>query len=147
MKPALTHIALHVRDINASEAFYREFCGLKVVHERGEPGARVAWIAEDGKESDFVIVLIEGGHHPAQPGDDFSHLGFALESRKAVDDLARRGAAHLVWPPKTLPYPVGHFCGLADPDGNVIEFSYGQPLGPGAEEQHLHGTSANGPVT
>ena len=24
--------------------------------------------------------------------------------------------------------------GLSDPDGNFVEFSYGQPLGPGAED-------------
>jgi catechol 2,3-dioxygenase-like lactoylglutathione lyase family enzyme len=134
MKPVLTHIALHVRDIDASIAFYREFCGLGTVHERGVPGERVAWLAETGKEQDFVLVLIEGGHRSAQHADDFSHLGFALESRAAVDETARRGAAHLVWPPKDLPYPVGYFCGLEDPDGNVVEFSYGQPLGPGANE-------------
>ncbi|HMM13191.1 MAG TPA: VOC family protein [Parvibaculum sp.] len=135
MKPALTHIALHVRDLDASKAFYAEFCGMKTVHERGDKGERVAWIAEDGKEHAFVIVMIEGGNRPAQRGDDFTHLGFALASREAVDEIARRGADHLVWPPKTLPYPVGHFCGLADPDGNVVEFSYGQPLGPDADEQ------------
>jgi hypothetical protein len=28
---------------------------------------------------------------------------------------------------------VGYYCGLRDPDGNSVEFSYGQPLGPGAE--------------
>lgn len=138
MKPALTHFALHVRDIEASKAFYSEFCGMTAVHQREDNGVHVAWIAEAGKAREFVIVLIEGGHRAAQDADDFTHLGFALESREAVDDIARRGTAHLVWPPRTLPYPVGHFCGLADPDGNMIEFSYGQPLGPGASEQHSH---------
>ena len=48
--------------------------------------------------------------------------------------MASRGQAHLVWPPRELPYPVAYFCALRDPDGNYVEFSYGQPLGPGAEE-------------
>ena len=26
------------------------------------------------------------------------------------------------------------YCGIRDPDGNYVEFSYGQPLGPGAAE-------------
>ncbi|MCZ6873564.1 MAG: VOC family protein, partial [bacterium] len=26
----------------------------------------------------------------------------------------------------------GYYCGVRDPDGNMVEFSYGQPLGPGA---------------
>ena len=40
----------------------------------------------------------------------------------------------LVWPPKEEPYPVGYYCGLKDPGGNFVEFSYGQPLGPGGPE-------------
>jgi len=38
-----------------------------------------------------------------------------------------------VWPPRDEPFPVGYYCGLRDPNGNYVEFSYGQPLGPGAE--------------
>ena len=38
------------------------------------------------------------------------------------------------WPPVDEPYPVGYYCGLRDPDGNFVEFSYGQPLGPGADD-------------
>jgi catechol 2,3-dioxygenase-like lactoylglutathione lyase family enzyme len=133
MNPIMTHIALHVGDIDATIAFYREFCGLKVVHERADNGVRVAWLAEEGKERTFVLVVIEGGRRSPQSPDDMSHLGFALESREAVDDIARRGQAHLAWPPRDLPYPVSYFCALKDPDGNFVEFSYGQPLGPGAE--------------
>ena len=40
----------------------------------------------------------------------------------------------LVWAARDEPYPVGYYCGLRDPDGNFVEFSYGQPLGPGAEQ-------------
>ena len=43
-----------------------------------------------------------------------------------------RDAGCLLWPPREEPYPVGYYCGLMDPDGNAVEFSYGQPLGPGA---------------
>ena len=50
MQPALTHLALHVRDLDACVAFYRRFCGLGVVHERGGGGKRVAWLAEHGRE-------------------------------------------------------------------------------------------------
>ena len=48
--------------------------------------------------------------------------------------MAERGRAEdcLAWEPKAFPYPVGYRCALKDPDGYVIEFSYGQPLGPGA---------------
>jgi hypothetical protein len=32
------------------------------------------------------------------------------------------------------PYPAGTYCGVSDPDGNAVEFSFGQPLGPGAPD-------------
>lgn len=137
MTPAFTHVALHVRDLAACVAFYSDFCGLVVVHERGEPGDRHAvWLAQAGREREFIFVLLPGGPGRDQGERDFSHFGFALESRATVDAIAKkaRDAGCLIWEPREDPYPVGYYCGLRDPDGNAVEFSYGQPLGPGAEE-------------
>ncbi len=138
MTPTLTHLALHVRDIAACVAFYEEFCRMLVVHERSDPaGGRVVWLAEAGRETDFIFVLISGGPGRDQGERDFSHFGFALESRADVDAIADKAtaAACLAWPPRDEPYPVGYYCGLRDPDGNFVEFSYGQPLGPGAPSE------------
>ena len=138
MTPSLTHIALHVRDLEACVAFYREFCGLGVVHERGEDASsRIVWLAEPGRETDFIFVLLPGGPGRDQAERDFSHFGFALDSKAAVDAVAAKAerAGCLAWPPRQEPYPVGYYCGLKDPDGNFVEFSYGQPLGPGAERR------------
>ncbi len=137
MTPVLTHFALHVRDLDACVAFYRTYCGMRVVHERrdAETGERIVWLAEPGREKEMIFVLLPGGPGRDQPPGDNSHFGFALASREAVDRIAERGrvAGCLVWEPREEPYPVGYFCGLRDPDGNVVEFSYGQPLGPGAD--------------
>ena len=135
MRPILTHIALHVRDLDACIAFYRDFCDMKLAHERSDGGHRVVWLAEPGKENDFIIVMIPGGPGRQQGDGNYSHFGFALESRAAVDAIAAKAAAArcLIWPPRQEPYPVGYYCGVRDPDGNFVEFSYGQPLGPGAE--------------
>ncbi len=135
MTPNLTHIALHVRDLDAMIAFYQDYCGLAVVHERVDDGFRVCWLAEAGREKEFIIVLMPGGPGRDQEMNDFSHFGFALESRAAVDAMVARGkeAGNLAWGPFDEPYPVGYYCGLRDPDGNFVEFSFGQPLGPGAE--------------
>lgn len=135
MTPTLTHLALHVRDLEACTAFYREFCAMRVVHEReDEAGGKVVWLAEPGREAAFIFVLISGGPGRDQAPRDFSHFGFACASRQAVDRLAARAevAGCLAWAPREEPYPVGYYCGLRDPDGNCVEFSYGQPLGPGA---------------
>ena len=135
MYPTLTHLALHVRDLEACIAFYREFCGLEIVHERGTGAERVVWLAEPGKAEVFIFVLMPGGPGRDQGEGDYSHLGFALASREAVDAVAAKAAKAgcLVWPPRDEAYPVGYYCGLRDPDGNAVEFSYGQPLGPGGQ--------------
>ena len=130
MAPALTHIALQVKDLDASVDFYAAFCGMHLSHQRADDGGRVAWIAEPGREEEFVFVLIERAGHRPQDKNDFGHLGFALESRVAVDRIAARAGERLVWPPEDHPPPTGYFCGVRDPDGNIIEFSFGQPLNP-----------------
>ena len=135
MTPALTHIALHVRDLDACIGFYTDFCRLKIVHERDDGrGGRVVWLAQPGQEKEFIFVILPGGPGRDQREDDFSHIGFACSSREEVDAIADRArvVGCLVWEPREEPYPVGYYCGLRDPDGNFVEFSYGQPLGPGA---------------
>ena len=135
MPPAFTHNALHVRDLDASVAFYRDYCGLAKVSEHGEgPNDHAVWMSEPGRETDYVFVLLLGGQGNVQPDSDLTHFGFALDSREAVDAIAERGRAAgcLAWEPAEFPYPVGYRCALRDPDGYIVEFSYGQPLGPGA---------------
>jgi len=131
---SLTHIALHVRDAEACIAFYQSYAGMRLAHDRVAHGKRIVWLAEPAREKEFIIVVLPGGPGRDQAEDDFSHLGFALESRMAVDAMAARARADgiLAWEPRDEPYPVGYYCGVRDPDGNFVEFSYGQPLGPGA---------------
>ncbi|WP_252273305.1 VOC family protein [Pseudomonas subflava] len=135
MRPSLTHIALHVPQLQPCVDFYREFCGMQVIHERAGKGSKIVWMAEPGKEHDFIFVIMPGGVDRKLASDDYSHFGFALESREAVDALAARAAERgcLIWAPRDEPYPVGYYCGLRDPAGHYVEFSYGQPLGPGSE--------------
>ncbi len=134
MTISLTHLALHVRDLDACVDFYTRYAGMHVVHDRVSGKKHVVWLAEKGQEDRFILVLIPGGPGRDQSMEDFSHLGFAVETREAVDAIADRARDDgiLVWEPREEPYPVGYYCGLKDPDGNFVEFSYGQPLGPGA---------------
>ena len=128
MRPTLTHIAIQVPDVEACIAFYRDFCDLEVIHRRA---GGVAWLAEPGKESEFVFVLLPGGGGRDQAGDVWDHLGFACASKAEVDDVAARGRSRLPGVgaaagrlPRRLLLRPGH--------PTVVEFSYGQPLGPGA---------------
>jgi len=135
MTCTLTHIALHVQDLDACLAFYRDYAGMELVRDRVTGGKHVVWLASPGQGGSFILVLIPGGPGRDQAERDFSHLGFAVESHGAVDAIAARAAAEgcLVWAPRQEPYPVGYYCGVRDPDGTFVEFSYGQPLGPGAD--------------
>jgi hypothetical protein len=62
-----------------------------------------------------------------------THYGFAVGSRAEVDAFAERarGDGCLYWEPREFAPPTGYLCGVTDPSGYVVEFSYGQPLGPG----------------
>lgn len=139
MPPTLTHIALHVPDLEACIAFYQDYCGMQIIHQRAGKGSRIVWLAEPGKHQQFIFVLMPGGQARQLASDDYSHFGFALANRAAVDAIADKALAAgcLIWPPRDEPYPVGYYCGLRDPAGNFVEFSYGQPLGPGAESMTI----------
>ena len=139
MQPKLTHIALHVENLDDCIAFYQQYCRLQIIHHRDTPEHRVIWMAEPGREHELILVFLQGGPPHPQIDNDFSHLGFAVASKDEVDAIAREAKQHgvLIWPPVQEPYPVGYYCGLVDPNGNYVEFSYGQPLGPGSEKMVL----------
>jgi catechol 2,3-dioxygenase-like lactoylglutathione lyase family enzyme len=142
MRPTLTHIALHVRDVVAATEFYKEFCGLRPVHERpdSEHDDKVVWLAEPGREASLIFVFIGHGPGTVRQAGDYGHLGFACDSRAEVDAIAAkaRRQGRLIWEPRQEAFPVGYYCGVADPDGNPVEFSFGQPLGPGASKDLGH---------
>jgi catechol 2,3-dioxygenase-like lactoylglutathione lyase family enzyme len=130
--PQLTHVALFVRDVGATVDFYRRFVGLHIVHNRVDEGVRVAWLSERAEHPSFVIVVI--GVPPGEPADPphFAHFGYDMPSRAAVDEMAARGdAAGLLRQGPLDGGPiVGYYCILRDPDGNLVEFSHGQPIDP-----------------
>lgn len=130
MEPALTHVALLVRDIEASRVFYAVFCGLVVVHDRGEGRHRTLWLAPAVCASETpALVLLAGGAPAPQAAADYRHLGFAVSSRAEVDRRAALALQQgcLAWAACDAPYPLGYYCGVLDPDRQVVEFSFGQP--------------------
>lgn len=136
MSTAFTHLAMHVQDLEACVDFYQTYAQMRLTHDRINEGKRVVWLAEPGKEKEFIVVLIPGGPGRDQISTDYSHLGFALDSKAAVDAIANQARSDgiLEWEPRQEPYPVGYYCGIRDPDGNFVEFSFGQPLGPSIEQ-------------
>jgi catechol 2,3-dioxygenase-like lactoylglutathione lyase family enzyme len=132
VKPVLTHLALGVRDLERTIAFYRRHARLHVVHDRVDGDVRVVWLSERAEEPDFVLVLFEVHTDPPVAPSTLMHLGFAVDSREDVDAAAEEGRRQdvLLIPPHYAGPVVGYFCILRDPDGNQVEFSYGQPIDP-----------------
>jgi catechol 2,3-dioxygenase-like lactoylglutathione lyase family enzyme len=123
-------VALQVRDIDQSVAFYQRYCGLRIVKDRTDD-FRVVWIGWGEDPPKFVLVLL-GQDHQDNRQPEYQHIGLAVDSRAEVDEIAARAVAdgrEVDWPPQDGGPVVGYFCGLRDPDGNMVEFSYGQRIG------------------
>lgn len=142
----LTHIALPVRDLDATLSFYERYTTLVNIHERHDPatGLRSVWLANQrdvtADAARFVIVLICGKLPTKITGDikeeygflrSISHLGISLDSREAVDEIAAMAKEDgcLLLGPMYRNEVVGYICIVTDPDGNNVEFSVEQVLG------------------
>ena len=123
-----THITITVSNIDRSIDFYTSFCGLSVVRDRRLEGGGTVWLGPKiapGNQPTFLLVLGQG-----EVTSRMDHLGFQCDRREQVDEMAERGrqSGILVEPPTDLGSPVGYFTILSDPDGHLVEFTYGQPI-------------------
>jgi lactoylglutathione lyase len=130
---ALTHIALRAQNPSISAEFYARYCQLSVLQRRvdQEEGqdVEVIWLGNPERLPGFVIVLMQARPEPA-PKSAFHHLGFEVSSRDAVDALARQAQTEgiLALPPQDAGPVVGYICAFPDPDGNLVEISFGQMI-------------------
>jgi catechol 2,3-dioxygenase-like lactoylglutathione lyase family enzyme len=127
MAPRWTHVVLKVADLDRSVAFYRRFCALEVVRD-GRPAGHTVWLSPprgDGGPPAFVLVLY-------LTAIDFrlDHLGFQCEAREEIDRIAAEGRqlGILAEPPFDGGGDIGYVTTLRDPDGHLVEFTFGQPI-------------------
>ena len=131
-----THIALAVKDVEASIAWYQTYTHLRLLAQGEDQAGKNAWLGDpDQADSPFILVLgqfYEGhdpfapaAHHPMGP---FAHIGVELPSKEAVDEAAAKAKAGgcLALGPLQMPKQIGYICFLKDPDGNTIEYSFDQ---------------------
>lgn len=133
-----THMALCVKDIDASIAWYKEFTHLKLFQRNEDVNGYGAWMI-DPKQPDppFLLVMAQffEGKDPFAGTEHgilgpFAHFGIETTSQEAVDAIAAKAkeAGCLGLGPVQMPDPVGYVCFLKDPDGNTVEFSYNQKV-------------------
>jgi lactoylglutathione lyase len=123
-----THVALPVRSLAASVAFYGKYAGMHTVHKR--PG--VVWVSD--RTRPFALVLIETTNE-IKPLLPMAHLGVGVPSREEVDRLCRlaREDRCLAREPEDSGPPVGYWALMRDPDGHTLEVAFGQEVGSAIE--------------
>ncbi|MCB5425088.1 VOC family protein [Altererythrobacter sp. CC-YST694] len=136
-KATWTHLALAVKSVDDTIAWYEKYTHLRVLRQREDEDGKNVWLA-DPNEKERAFVLVAGqffeGHDPFAPKQHlplgpFAHIGIELPTREAVDavaELAREGGCLALGPMQFPKEDVGYICFLKDPDGNTIEFSYDQ---------------------
>lgn len=128
MAPRWTHITINCSNIDASVEFYTSFCGLTIVRDRRIEGRHNVWlgpVTERDEDPVFVLVIVQD-----EVKARLDHFGFQCESRAEVDRIAElaRQQDILVEPPVDVGGVVGYFTMVRDPDGHLVEFTFGQPL-------------------
>ena len=140
-----THIALRVRDIDATIAWYTEFTPLELLDRRSDDMGHGAWLGmPDTYRNPFILVIAEFfpetdpfKEAPNTVLGPFAHLGMELPTKDEVDAMAAKGEAAgcLSMPSTMMPPPIGYICMLTDPDGNTVEYSWDQGVYVTAQER------------
>jgi len=120
-------VVLKVSDLDRSVSFYRRFCALEILRD-GRPDGHTVWLGPrpPGRgHPPFVLVLYQRAVDCR-----VDHLGFECDERAEVDHIAAEGErlGILAEPPRDLGGDIGYVTMLRDPDGHVVEFTFGQPL-------------------
>ncbi|MDG2351842.1 MAG: VOC family protein [Acidimicrobiales bacterium] len=131
-----THIALRVKDINATIEWYMENTPLSLITRREDEAGYSAWLGHtDNPLSPFLLVLSQFfpdkdpfADAPNTVLGPFAHLGIELPDMESLKEAAEKmqAAGSLVMPVQEMPPPIGWIFMAKDPDGNTLEFSFDQ---------------------
>ena len=123
----MRHIALRVKDIKRSKAFYQETFGMEVVWE---PDPQNVYLSSGC--DNLALHELPQGTEPSPAGQTLDHLGFVVESVervRALQEEFRAKGVKIVHPFKThRDGSASFYC--ADPDGIVIQLLYEPHLSP-----------------
>jgi glyoxylase I family protein len=117
------HVALRVRDFDASYAFYTQGLGFAPAHRWGGEGKRAVML--DTGDGSFLEIF-EGGDAAHEPAGAVLHFALRTQDCDGVTERARSAGARVTVEPKdvdipadpVLPVRIAFFEG---PDKEVIE--------------------------
>jgi catechol 2,3-dioxygenase-like lactoylglutathione lyase family enzyme len=121
----LRHVALNVRDPQASKDFYTRVLGMQL---EWEPDPDNVYLTTGGQDN-LALHKAEGALSSSR-GGLMDHLGIALPSLESVDDwylAVKNAGAEIVREIKTHRDGARSFY-LKDPDGVVIQMIYHPPI-------------------
>ncbi|MEM1019679.1 MAG: VOC family protein [Pseudomonadota bacterium] len=144
-----THMALHVKDLDASIEWYETYTHLRLFERNEDVNGWGAWMIDpEQPDPPFLLVMAQfrEGKDPFAPSEHgimgpFAHFGIEMTSQEEVDAIAEKAkqGGHLALGPMMMPAPVGYICFLKDPDGNRVEFSYNQGVYETVREKWIEG--------
>jgi len=136
VRPAITglsHVALWVRELGRSRAFFKGYLGFDEPYslDDGKGGVLITWIKINDRQS---IELFPVGANTPASGDSLYHLALETDdAARMLEYLASRG----VRGPGATPLPAAAKAGrignlnyfTEDPDGHIVEFTQYMPGG------------------
>jgi catechol 2,3-dioxygenase-like lactoylglutathione lyase family enzyme len=123
----MRHIALKVKEIKRSKAFYQEILGMEVVWE---PDPQNVYLSSGPDNLALHEIVREEEFSPSD--QQLDHLGFIVESAERVRELERefRGKGVKIVHPFKLHRDGSASFYCADPDEIVIQIIYEPHLSP-----------------
>jgi catechol 2,3-dioxygenase len=120
----INHVVLKVRDLTASDHFYREVLGLERVGER----SGMLFYTAGGHHHD--LALVELGAHAMSPPDDQTglfHFCLDVPGEAALGELYRRCKSAGVPILGSVDHTIMRAFYVRDPDGHVVELGFDVP--------------------
>ena len=123
----MRHIALKVRDIQRSKAFYQEFFGLEIVWE---PDSKNVYLSSGC--DNLALHESPRGFDISPAGQPLDHFGFIVESVDKVRELEKefRSRGVKIFHPFKVHRDDSASFYCTDPDGILIQVLYEPHLSP-----------------
>jgi catechol 2,3-dioxygenase-like lactoylglutathione lyase family enzyme len=120
--PVLQHVALSVRDIDASADWYARLFDLTLVAEFDEPAPMKVFMTPDRQAIDLRQDPDVDGEPFSQKHVGLDHVAFVCQDRDELDAWDQKLAEHHVDRSAIEQSPFGWHLNFRDPDGIPLEF-------------------------